>query len=135
MFDDPATKGFDGIVTAIRRYLDCKADDWCIGGQTFTVDLITADVNQHDKSLVDRGVKGVDWGVRLPIHADGGYSLKRSCDGKNAVSLGGTHTGAQWLEAVGRTVYLLRSSPWADQYRGKIRTYIAEMIAKRGMAA
>lgn len=135
-FDDPATPGHDGIVKAIRDYLDCQLDDWSIGGQTFTVDLITAGVNQHDQSLVERGVQGVDWGVSLPIGADGGYTLTRDCDGKKAVSLGGTHTGSQWLEAVGRTVYLLRSSPWADQYESKIAGYITKMeeIADRQVA-
>ena len=123
-FDDVATRGHDGIAGTIRQFLACETDMWNIGNQTFTVDLIAVGINQGDRSLVDRGVQGVDWGVGQTLDDEGVHTLERPCDGTTVEDFGGTHHTAQWLESLGRAVYLLRGSPFADDYRSQIKAYV-----------
>ena len=74
--------------------------------------------------LLDLGVRVINWGVAfLPINGRGAHELHRSCDGKTVADYGDTHHTTQWLEALGRTTYLLASSPWAGEYRSTIDRY------------
>jgi hypothetical protein len=127
LFDDPTTPQFEGIDTRTRQWLQCKVPTWGIGGQTFIVDLVEDGVHRRDKSLVDKGVIGLDWGISVPIDTKAVHVLHRDCDGKTLEDYGGTHQTTQWLESLGRAVYLLASSPWAGEYAPKIHAYIARI--------
>lgn len=126
-FDDPATSGHDGIAAAIRRFLACETDSWSIGSQTFTVDGITAGVARRDDTMVANGVRGIDWGLALDVTDEGVHRLRRECDGTTVADFGGTHHTTQWLESLGRAVYLLRSSDLADEYGDEVGRIIARM--------
>ena len=133
MFDDPQTPGHDGISPRSRQFLACTEDSWSIGQQTFTVDLIELGVHRRDRSLIDMGVVGVDWGAAVPINDAGVHELYRDCDGTTVPDFGGTHHTTQWLESMGRAVYLLAASEYAGDLRTKIDSYIdrIEVIAGR----
>ena len=113
----------DGIISTNRQFLDCARDTWGMGGQTFAVDLVEDGVHRNDRSLLDLGVQAMDWGVAVPINGQGIHELHRRCDGKTVADFGYTHHTTQWLESLGRAVYLLASSPWAGEYRTKIDAY------------
>ena len=132
-FDDPATPEFDAIASATRRFLACATDEWSMGSQFFTVDLIATGNAEHDASLVERGVRGVDWGVSQRLGTDGVHTLERDCDGAVVDDYGGTHHSTQWLAALGEAVHLLRTSPFAEQYRARTEAYVerVEKIAER----
>jgi hypothetical protein len=132
-FDDPATPGHDGIAGATRAFLACKSDEWSIASQIFTVDAIAVGNSKADRSLVERGALGVDWGVHQNLNHEGVHTLERHCDGRTVDDFGGTHHTAQWLVALGEAVYLLRASAFAADYGRRTETYIARMeeIARR----
>jgi hypothetical protein len=132
-FDDRDTPAHDGIAPRSQQYLACEVDTWSIGQQIYAVDLIELGVHRRDRSLVDKGVIGVDWGVALPIDDAGVHHLHRECDGTTAPDYGGTHHTTQWLESLGRAVYLLAASEYAGDFRNKIDSYIdrIEVIAER----
>jgi hypothetical protein len=126
-FDDPATPGHDGIALATRRFLACTTSQWSIGNQTYTTDLVELGVHRRDKAMVDAGVKGLDFGVSLPVNSGGVHQLYRACDGTTVADYGGSHHTTQWLESLGRGVYLLAGSPWAGEYRSRIDRYVERM--------
>jgi hypothetical protein len=128
-FDDPATPGHDGIAGRTRAFLACKTDEWSIGNQVFTVDAIAVGNSQADRSLVERGALGLDWGVRQKLNEEGVHTLERHCDGRTAEDFGGTHHTAQWLVSLGEAVYLLRASPFAAHYVSRTERYVARMEA------
>jgi hypothetical protein len=133
MFDDPQTLGHDGISPRSRQFLECTEDSWSIGQQTFTVDLIELGLHRRDRLLIGKGVIGVDWGVAVPVNDAGVHELRRTCDGTTAPDFGATHHTTQWLESMGRAVYLLAASEYAGEFRPKIDSYIdhIELIASR----
>jgi len=114
---DPAT------ISTNRAFLECKRDTWGMGGQTFAVDQIEDGVNQHKRSVLEEGVRAVDWGVAVPINSHAIHELHRDCDGKTVADFGYTHHTTQWLESLSRATYLLASSPWAGEYRPTIERY------------
>lgn len=132
-YDDPSTPGHDGVAGATRDFLACKTDQWSMGDQIFTVDPIAVGNADNDRSLVARGVEGLDWGVRQDLGRDGVYTLTRSCDGKTVADFGGTHHTTQWLTALGEAVYQLRASPFAADYSARSSVYVSRMqtIARR----
>ena len=117
------SKGFDGLIPTNREFLECKRDTWGMGGQTFAVDVVEDGVHRQDRTLLDLGLRAIDWGVAVPINAKGIHELHRRCDGKTVADFGYTHHTTQWLESLSRTTYLLASSPWAGEYRAKIDAY------------
>lgn len=147
LFDDPNTPAHDGIPPRTRLFLACddanvarhapagmqNLDSWSIGQQTLTVDLIELGLHRHDRSLIDKGVIGVDWGVSVPINDAGVHELHRECDGKTVPDYGKTHHTTQWLESLSRAVYLLAASEHAGELRPRIDAYIdrIEAIADR----
>lgn len=133
-FDDPDTPTFEGISGALRAFLACQQDTWSVGGQTLIVDLITRGVTEDDRALVDKGVVGVEWGAGLGLTDEGIHTLTRTCDGatETVETLGGTHTGTQWLESMGRAVWLLRAADPDEEYAAEIDrtiTRIEELAA------
>ena len=128
-FDDPATPDHEAVSGAIRNFLDCTSDTWSIGSQTFTVDLITRGVVEHDATLVSRGLLGADWGAGLDLSDQGIHSLTRTCEGRTETidTLGGTHTATQWLESMGRAVWLTRAAGLATEHQPEIDRIIARM--------
>jgi hypothetical protein len=126
-FDDPATPGHDGIALTTRRFLACTSTQWSIGNQTFTTDLVEQGLDRHDKATIDAGVQGLDFGVSIPVNSSGVHELTRACDGSTVADYGGTHHTTQWLESLGRAVYLLAASPWAGEYRVRIDRYVERM--------
>lgn len=118
-----STGSFDALIASNRQFLACRVDTWGIGAQTFAVDLVEEGLHRHDRTTLDLGVQAIDWGVKVPINGQGIHELHRSCDGKTVADFGYTHHTTQWLEALGRTVYLLAASPWAGEYRAKIDAY------------
>jgi hypothetical protein len=133
MFDVAGTPEHDGIGPRAQRFLACEVDTWSMGQQTFTVDLIELGVHKHDRSLIDKGVAGMDWGVAVPIDDAGVHHLHRDCDGRTVADYGETHHTTQWLESMGRAVYLLAASEYAGEFRSRIDAYIdhIEVVAKR----
>ena len=135
-FEEPLHAPLHGTIATNQGFLACRRDTWGMGGQTFAVDLVEDGVLRHDRAMVDLGVQAVDWGVAVPIAADGIHQLHRDCDGKTVADFGYTHHTTQWLESVSRATYLLASSPWAGEYRTKIDAYrrrvneIATILAK-----
>ena len=117
------SKGFDGLIPTNREFLECKRDTWGMGGQTFAVDVVEDGVHRQDRTLLDLGLRAIDWGVAVPINGKGIHELHRRCDGKTVADFGYTHHTTQWLESLSRTTYLLASSPWAGEYRAKIDAY------------
>ena len=134
-FDDPATPEFDGIPGFVRGTLACKRQEWSIGQQTFTVDLIEQGVHRNDRGLIDKGIVGLRWGTSLGLNDDAAFELTRDCGGGVEVipDHGGTHHTTQFVEAMGRAVYLLASSPYAGEYRPVIEETIdhIELVAGR----
>ncbi len=132
-FDDRKTPQYDGIPIFTRRFLSCGSDLWSIGDQTIAVDVLALGIQQNSRALIEQGVTGMDWGVAQPIDAEGVQELYRPCDGKTIADYGSTHHTTQWLESLSRGVYLLASSPYAGEYRGKIATYIdrVNLVATR----
>ena len=133
VFDDPETAGHDGISAAVQKFLSCETDEWSIGGHSFTIGAVATGVVEGDRSLVERGLVGFDWGVERRLGDDGVHSLHRSCDDSTVENFGGTHHTTQWLETLGRAVLLVRSSPWAADFEGRTDTYVdrVEEIARR----
>jgi hypothetical protein len=147
LLDDPATPQFDGLPPRTRLFLACddanvarnapanmeNLDAWSMGQQTLTVDLIELGVHRRDRSLIDKGVVGVDWGVAVPINDSGVHELHRDCDGQTVPDYGRTHHTTQWLESLSRAVYLLAASEYAGEFRPRIDAYIdrIETIAER----
>lgn len=135
IFDDPASSGHDGISVSAREVLACRADAWNMGAQIFTVDQIAMGIDRGDPTLVERGAVGVDWGVEVPLNDAGEHLLRRECDGTTVPTSGGTHTGLQWLEALGRAVHLLRATgdpvheERIDRYLARIDEY-AELVTR-----
>jgi hypothetical protein len=132
-FDVRGTPAHDGIAPRSQRFLACEVDTWSMGQQTFTVDLIELGLHRRDRSLIDKGVIGLDWGTAVPIDDSGVHHLHQECDGKTVPDHGGTHHTTQWLESMGRAVYLLAASEYAGELRSKIDAYIdrIELIAER----
>ena len=134
-FDDPETPEFDGMPRFARATLACKREEWSIGQQTFTVDLIEQGVHQDDRDLIDKGIVGLRWGTSLGLNDDAAFELTRDCGGGVEVipDHGGTHHTTQFLEAMSRAVYLLASSPYAGEYRPVIEETIdhIELVAGR----
>jgi hypothetical protein len=147
LFDDPDTPVHDGIPPRTRLFLACddanvarhappgmeNLDSWSIGQQTLTVDLIELGLHRNDRSLIDKGVIGVDWGVAVPINDAAVHELHRECDGRTVPDYGRTHHSTQWLESLSRAVYLLAASEYAGEFRPKIDAYLGriETIAER----
>jgi hypothetical protein len=136
LFDRRETAEYDGIGPRAQRFLACEVDTWSMGQQTYTADLVELGVHQRDRSLIDKGAAGVDWAVAVPIDDAGVHILHRECDGKTAPDYGATHHTTQWLESMGRAVYLLAASEYAGDFRRKIDSYIdrIEVIADRLVA-
>jgi hypothetical protein len=126
-YDDPATPEHDALSGTTRRFLACAADEWSMGNQIFTVDPIAVGNARGDATLVERGARGLDWGVQQRLRADGVHTLERSCDGATVADYGGAHHSTQWLAALGEAVYLLQSSPFAEQYRARTDVYVTRM--------
>lgn len=126
-FDDPATPGHDGVSARARAVLECATDEFSIGGQTFTVDAVSVGVYRGDADLVERGLVGVDWGVGLEVDGSGTHLLERECGDSPVADSGRTHHSAQWLEALGRTILLVESSPFADDHRDALARYRTRM--------
>ena len=132
------TKGFDGLISTNREFLECKRDTWGMGGQVFAVDVVEDGVYRRDRALLDLGIRAVDWGVAVPINAKGIHVLHRDCDGKTVADFGYTHHTTQWLESLSRATYVLASSPWAGEYRAKIDAYrrrVVVQLANRALEA
>jgi hypothetical protein len=136
LFDRRETAEYDGIGPRAQRFLACEVDTWSMGQQTYTADLVELGVHQRDRALIDKGAAGVDWAVAVPIDDAGVHILHRECDGKTAPDYGATHHTTQWLESMGRAVYLLAASEYAGDFRRKIDSYIdrIEVIADRLVA-
>ena len=132
---------FDGVLAINRMFLACTSDTWGMGGQTFAMDLLEDGLHRHDRVLTDEGIRAIDWGVAVPIDSKGIHELHRNCDGKTVADFGYTHHATQWLESLGRAVYLLAASPWAGEYRATIDRYrrrvdtIATILAKPSVRA
>lgn len=140
-FTDPQTKTFDGLVNTNRDFLACRRPNWGIGAQTFAVDLIEDGVHRRDRTLFERGIQAMDWGVAVPINQRGIHVLHRDCDGKTVADYGYTHHTTQWLESLGRATYLVAASPWAGEYRAKLDAYrkranqVATLLSKPAVYA
>lgn len=126
-FDDPATPEHDGVSDSARAVLACESDEFSIGGQTFTVDVVTVGVYRNDAELVDKGLKGVDWGVDLQVNDEGTHLLERDCGTSPVADYGRTHHTAQWLESLGRTILLVESSRFAYDHREALDRYLERM--------
>jgi hypothetical protein len=126
-FDDPMTPGHEGIGNMTRQYLACEADQWNIAGQIFTVDLVIRGVDTGDESMVAAGVKGLDWGIGVPVNDAGVHVLHRSCDDRTTDDYGETHHTTQWVAALGTAVYVLENSPYAERWRTNIDRYVARI--------
>lgn len=130
-FDDESTAHFDAVAKQIRAFLACETDRWSINVQMFAADLVTAGVNSGDRTLVEKGVAALDWGLGVEIGDDAVHLLHRDCDGKTVRDFAETHATSQWLEGLTRSVFVLRASPYADDYRDELDAYVtrAEQIA------
>lgn len=126
-FDDPETPEYDAIAGATRRFLACGTDEWSMGSQIFTVDPIAMGNARNDPSLVELGVRGLDWGTQQRVGSDGVHRLRRTCDGATVADFGGTHHTTQWVTALGEAVYLLRTSPFAADHVDHVDTYVARI--------
>jgi hypothetical protein len=120
-FNDPATPEHDGTNESIRRFLGCRAFEWSIGAQTFTVDVIADGLHHDDPSLVERGTLGVDWTIEIPLGDDGVHSLQSECD-DTVEDYGGTHHSTQWLVELGRAAHLLSAAD-PFEHRERIARY------------
>jgi hypothetical protein len=131
-FDDPQTPAHDGMSGQIQRFMRCDIDQWSIGGQIFTVDIIAEGIYRRDPTLIERGAIGVDWGVGVPLGHDGVHSLSRDCDDTTVEDYGGTHHSTQWLVALGTAVHLLQALD-GDEHDERIDRYVEriEEIAER----
>jgi hypothetical protein len=116
-FDDPATEGYEGQPELTRRALACLTDDWSMGQQTSMADFIERGVHRRDRADVEAGVTALRWGTRTAFNGQAIHELTRSCAPGPLQDHGGTHHTTQFLEAMGRAVYLLAASPWAGEYR------------------
>lgn len=130
-FDDGSTEHFDAVAKQIRAFLACETDRWSMNVQMFAADLVTAGVDSGDRTLVEKGVAALDWGLGVEIGDDAVHVLHRDCDGKTVHDFAETHATSQWLEGLTRSVFVLRASPYADDYRDELDAYVtrAEQIA------
>lgn len=130
-FDDESTEQFDAVAKQIRAFLACETDRWSINVQMFASDLVTAGVNSGDRTLVEKGIAALDWGIGVEIGDDAVHVLHRDCDGKTVRDFAETHATSQWLEGLTRSVFVLRASPYADDYRDELDAYVtrAEEVA------
>lgn len=126
-FDDPATTEFEGIASGTRAFLACESDRWSIGEQFFASDVVAVGVFERDVALVEKGLAALDWGLALDVDESGVFVLHRECDDSTVEDFGGTHHTNQWLEALGRSVYLLKGSEFASRYQTQIAAYTAEI--------
>ena len=124
LYDDPATPEFEGICRRAREFLACVVDTWSIGQQTFTVDLVEMGVAKRDREMIAHGIKGLEWGMARRLNDEAIHELSRDCDGQTSADFGYTHHSTQWLESMGRAVYLLASSEYAGEYRETIDALI-----------
>jgi hypothetical protein len=125
--DDPETPGYDGINGSTRKYLLCKSNRWTMGAQMFSVDVLMRGLHTGDDSLVDAGLEGLDWGVRVPVNEKGVHRLHRSCDNTTTEDFGGTHHTTQWLAALGTAVHVLANAPSAARWQAHTDRYIARI--------
>jgi hypothetical protein len=123
--DDPRTAEFDAVSFPVRLFLDCKSDDWSIANQKFAGDVLASGIYADDAAEIDGGLAGLDWGVAQRVNKQGVFELDRDCDDAGSVpDFGETHHTMQWLESMGRAVYVLAASRYAGEFRPKIDSYV-----------